>query len=296
MPLWLSAGRAVETQCSKCHFKVVCPAGRLATANAVRGDTLSFPRRRLRKGQPLFREGEHFQVLFAVRSGTFKSIVSSTGGREQVIGFDMGGELMGLDALAEGKHASASVALEDAEVCSIPYEQLVALSAGSADRLLGVSRLMSQEIVRKLGLTILMGSVGAEGRVASFLLNFSQRMHARGYSRTEFHMSMSRGEIGSYLGMTLETVSRAFSGLHQQRMLQVDRKHVHLLDLDGLSRAFDGTEPELASTPRVVDQHVARRDRQLFPSAHSTHNHQTVTRPDKAKGLLSGSRQGSLAA
>ena len=165
--------------------------------------------------------------------------MGATDGREQVTGFSMAGELMGLDGLAQGRHASTAVALEDAEICAIPYAHLSELAAGSTDLQHVISRLMSREIVREHSLMMLLGSMNAEERLAAFLLNVSQRMKARGWSASEFHLRMSRAEIGSYLGMKLETVSRTFSAFAQQGLLQVDKRHIRVLDLEGLSGLFE---------------------------------------------------------
>jgi CRP/FNR family transcriptional regulator len=232
------ATAAASTQCSKCHLKDLCLPRGLDSADVRRLDTLMFAQRRLKEGQRLVHEGEGFQFLYAVRSGTFKSAMTSRDGREQVTSFHMAGEMMGLDGLAQGKHASGSIALEDAEVCAIPYARLATLAATSTELQQVVSRLMSREIVREHGLMMLLGGMSAEERLAAFLLNLSQRLQARGYSPVEFHLRMSRAEIGSYLGMTLETVSRTFSAFQQQRLLEVDKKHVRIVDADGLARAF----------------------------------------------------------
>jgi CRP/FNR family transcriptional regulator, anaerobic regulatory protein len=225
--------------CSTCHLKDLCLPCGLNGVDLERLDALKFARRRVKEGQALYHEGDRFQFIYAVRSGTFKSTLNLRDGREQVTGFQMAGELLGLDGLASGKHASSAVALEDAEICAIPYAHLSDLAATSADLQHVISRLMSREIVREHSLMMLLGSMNAEERLAAFLLNISQRMKARGYSASEFHLRMSRAEIGSYLGMKLETVSRTFSAFAQQRLLEVDKKHVRITDLAGLQRAFD---------------------------------------------------------
>ena len=235
----LTAAVEPNTNCANCHLKDLCIPNGLAGAEVQRLDTLMFARRGLKEGQPLYHEGDTFQFLYAVRSGTFKSVMSSKDGREQVTAFHMTGEIMGLDGLANGKHASGSMALEDSEVCSIPYSQLAALAATNGELQQVVTRLMSREIVREHSLMMLLGSMSAEERLGAFLLNISQRMEARGYSSSEFHLRMSRAEIGSYLGMTLETVSRTFSSFQQQRLLVVDKKHVRIVDPDSLGRAFE---------------------------------------------------------
>lgn len=229
----------LKTLCSTCHLKDLCLPCGLTGHDVERLDGLMFTRRPVKMGQTLYREGDKFQFIYAVRSGTFKSGLTLKDGREQVTGFHMAGELMGLDGLAHGAHASSATALEDAEICAIPYAHLMELAAGNASMQHIVSRLMSREIVREHSLMMLLGSMNAEERLAAFLLNISQRMKARGYSPSEFHLRMSRAEIGSYLGMKLETVSRTFSAFQQQRLLEVDKKHIRILDLDGLTRAFE---------------------------------------------------------
>jgi CRP/FNR family transcriptional regulator len=190
-------------------------------------------------GESLFRERDRFQFIYAVRSGTFKTVTTLKDGREHVSGFQLAGDMLGLDGLADGHHASEAVALEDAEICAIPYAQLAALSAQNRELRDALTRLMSREIVREHNPMLLLGSMNAEERVAAFLLNISQRMKSRGYSAREFHLRMSRAEIGSYLGMKLETVSRTLSAFQQQRVLEVAKKHVRITDLDALSRSYE---------------------------------------------------------
>lgn len=229
----------LKTLCSTCHLKDLCLPCGLNGPDVQRLDGLMFARRKIKLGQTLYHEGDKFQFIYAVRTGTLKSSLTLKDGREQVTGFHMAGELLGLDGVAQGAHASTATALEDAEICAIPYAHLTELTANNSNMQHVVSRLMSREIVREHSLMMLLGSMNAEERLAAFLLNLSQRMKARGYSPSEFHLRMSRAEIGSYLGMKLETVSRTFSHFQQQRMLEVDKKHIRILDLDGLTRAFE---------------------------------------------------------
>jgi CRP/FNR family transcriptional regulator len=198
-----------------------------------------FGRRKVEMGETLYREGDKFRHIYAVRAGTFKSTLTLADGREQVSGFQIAGELMGLDGVAAGHHASTAIALEDTEVCAIPYAHLNELAQQSANLQMVMARLMSREIVREHSLMMLLGSMNADERLAAFLVNMSQRMKARGYSANEFHLRMSRAEIGSYLGMKLETVSRTFSAFQQQRLLEVDKKHIRILDLEGLKRQIE---------------------------------------------------------
>lgn len=229
----------LKTQCSTCHLKDICLPSELTAAEMRPLDGLLFGRRRVKEGQSAFREGDGLQYLYAVRSGTFKSVVTLEDGREQVTGFQMAGELMGLDAVATSKHASSAIALEDGEICSIPYAHLSELACANRALQQVVSRLMSREIVREHGLMALLGMMSAEERVSAFLPNISQRMKARGFSPREFYLRMTRADIGNYLGMTLETVSRTLSAFQQRGLLAVERRYVRIVDHEGLSRTFE---------------------------------------------------------
>jgi CRP/FNR family transcriptional regulator len=238
-PRIVSVIAPLSTQCSTCHLRDLCLPRDLASEDVRQLDGLATGRRRVSAGHTLYRAGEHFQFVYAVRSGTFKTSLGLSDGREQVSGFQMAGELMGLDGAAGGAYTGTATALEDAEICSISYDHLGEISArgGSLQNVLG--RLMSREIVREHSLMLLLGSMNAEERLAVFLLNLSQRLKARGYSAVEFHLRMSRAEIGSYLGMKLETVSRTFSALQQKGLLEVDKRYIRIVDLDALKRAFE---------------------------------------------------------
>jgi CRP/FNR family transcriptional regulator len=229
----------LKTQCSTCHLRELCLPCGMASPDVQRLDEMKFTRRRVKAEQPLFSAGERFHHLYAVRSGTLKSSLTTADGREQVSGFHLAGELIGLDGAANGTHASSATALEDTEVCAIPYEHLTEMSVGNAGMQRVVSRLMGREIVREHSLMMLLGSMNAEERLAAFLLNLSQRMKARGYSPAEFHLRMSRADIGSYLGMKLETVSRTFSAFQRDGLLDVDKRHIRILNLEGLQHVLD---------------------------------------------------------
>jgi len=234
-----AAVTALKTQCSSCHLRDLCLPCGMSEVDLDRLDGMKFTRRKVKAGQMLYREGDRFQYIHAVRSGTLKSSLMLSDGREQVSGFHIAGELVGLDGVAQGQHASATMALEDSEVCAISYAALSDLAAGTSGLQHIISRLMSREILREHSLMMLLGSMNAEERLAAFLLNLSQRYAARGYSEREFHLRMSRAEIGSYLGMKLETVSRTFSAFQQQRLLEVDKRHIRITNLEALKRQFE---------------------------------------------------------
>ena len=238
-PAAVGAVAAAGQQCSSCHLRDLCLPSGMDDINMARLDSMKFSRRKLKAGETLYQEGDRFQYLFAVRIGTLKSSLILSDGREQVSGFHIAGELVGLDGVAQGHHASATMALEDSEICAIPYAHLSEMASGTSGMQHVISRLMSREILREHSLMMLLGSMNAEERLAAFLLNLSQRYAARGYSGREFHLRMSRAEIGSYLGLKLETVSRAFSAFQQQRLLDVDKRHIRIVDLEGLERRFE---------------------------------------------------------
>ena len=193
-------------------------------------------RRRIRQGDTVYRAGDTFQFMYAVHSGSFKSTLPLADGGEQVGNFHMTGDLLGLDAMAEGRHSSCAVALEDSEISSLAFADLGPLCMAAAGMQGTLLRLISSEVVRCNAHCVLLGSLNSTQRVATFLLSLSQRLRVRGYSAVEFHLKMTRGEIGSFLGMKLETVSRTFTELQLQRLLQVDRRHIVITDPDGLAR------------------------------------------------------------
>lgn len=232
---------ALDTTCSACHLRELCLPCGMTGIKIERLDEMIFTRRRIKTGQTLYRQGDNFEFIHAVRRGTLKSTLTLSDGREQVSGFHIAGEQLGLDGVALGRHGTTVVALEDTEVCAIPYAHVAKMTvAGSATEHL-INRLMSREIVREHGLMMLLGSMNAEERLAAFLLNLAARLKARGYSASEFHLRMSRAEIGSHLGMKLETVSRTFSTFQKRGLLEVDKRHISIVDPEGLSRAFEVT-------------------------------------------------------
>ena len=230
---------SLRVACSSCSLRELClPAG-LDPGEMERVDRLVTSRRKLRRGEDLYRAGEPLAALFAIRSGFMKSCVLHEDGREQVAGFHMAGDLLGLDAIGSGTHTCDTVALEDSEVCEIPFPYLEQLSRELPSLQQQLHRIMSREIVRDYGVMLLLGSMSAEERLAAFLLNLSQRFTTRGYSPSEFRLRMTREEIGSYLGLKLETVSRAFSGFQDRGLIDVRQKHVRILDFPGLKALLD---------------------------------------------------------
>ena len=232
---------ALKVACSSCNLRELCLPVGLAPSDMVRLDTLVETRRSLKRGEALYSAGEAFKSLFAVRTGYFKTRVSAEDGRDQVTGFQMAGELIGFDGIGSERHTCDAIALEDSQVCVIPFAQLESLSREFGDLQRQLHKVMSREIVREHGVMLLLGSMRAEERLAAFLLNLTQRLQARGFSPTALVLRMTREEIGSYLGLKLETVSRAFSKFQDDGVLEVKQRQLRVLDEAALRQLVNGT-------------------------------------------------------
>jgi CRP/FNR family transcriptional regulator, anaerobic regulatory protein len=225
---------SMKVACSNCNLRELCMPVGLNAEELERIDEVVATRRKIKRGAMLFRNGEPFQALFAIRTGFFKTCVNAEDGRDQVTGFQMAGEIIGLDGIVNDHHTCDAIALEDAEVCVMPFDRITELSREVNALQHHVHRIMSREIVREHGVMLLLGSMRAEERLAAFLLNLIQRLHARGFSRHELVLRMTREEIGSYLGLKLETVSRTFSKFAEDGLVEVRQRHVRIVDAVGL--------------------------------------------------------------
>ncbi len=238
----------LKVACSNCNLRELCLPVGLSMSDVDKLEELVATRKRIKRGDSLFRAGDRFESLYAVRLGFLKSTVVSADGREQVTGFHMAGELVGMDGISGEQHSCDTVALEDTEVCVIPYDRIEEVASSVPALRSHFHKVMSREIVREHGVMLLLGSMHAEERLAAFLLNLSQRFEARGYSRSEFVLRMTRAEIGSFLGLKLETVSRALSRFATDGLIEVNQKHVRIVDPEGLRSIMAGQGPH--SEPR----------------------------------------------
>ena len=220
--------------CSSCNMRELCMPVGLTEEELIHIDDLVGARRKVLRGAPLYQIGETFRNLYAIRTGFFKTVVSVEDGRDQVTGFQMAGEILGLDGIVNDTHACDAIALEDAEVCVIPFDHLEQLSTNVSSLQRHMHKMMSREIVRDQGVMMLLGSMRADERVAAFLLNLAQRLQARGFSPQEMILRMTREEIGSYLGLKLETVSRSFSKFVAEGVVEVKQRQVRILDSNAL--------------------------------------------------------------
>lgn len=224
----------LKTACSTCSMQELCLPGGLESSEVLAIERLVTARRRLRKGETLYQTREAFLGLYALRFGSTKTAILASDGHEQVSGFHMVGDIVGLDGIGTGEHTCDCSALEDTEVCLLPFAKLEELARHVPSLQQHLHRVMSREIVREHGVMLLLGTMRAEERLAVFLLNLSQRYQRRGYSATEFNLRMTREEIGSFLGLKLETVSRLFSRFQDEGLIEVQQRAVRLVKLDAL--------------------------------------------------------------
>ena len=235
-PMAPLSSSAIRVACSSCNLRELCMPMELSDDELDKVDGLVASRRRIKRGSSLFRSGDKFTNLYAIRTGFFKTCITSEDGRDQVTGFQMAGEVIGLDGIVNDHHTCDAIALEDADVCLMPFGRIEELSTEIPSLQRHVHKIMSREIVREHGVMLLLGSMRAEERLAAFLLNLVQRLHARGFSRTELVLRMTREEIGSYLGLKLETVSRTFSKFVEEGTVEVKQRHVRILNADALKQ------------------------------------------------------------
>jgi CRP/FNR family transcriptional regulator, anaerobic regulatory protein len=205
-------------------------------------DQLVNTRRAIKRGHSLFKNSDPFNALFAIRSGFFKTSLITEDGREQITGFQMAGEILGLDGIVNEAHTCDATALEDSEVCVMPYDRIEEISREVNALQHHVHKIMSREIVREHGVLLLLGSMRAEERLAAFLLNLVQRLQDRGLSKTELVLRMTREEIGSYLGMKIETVSRTFSKFADEGLIAVNQRNIRITDAQALKKIVNPSQ------------------------------------------------------
>ena len=234
----MPAMRKFEVTCASCNLREMCLPEGLSDDEMQRMENLVYSRRKVKRGESLFRAGDKFTSVYAIRVGFFKTTLMHADGREQVTGFQMPGELLGLDGIGAGNHSSNAVALEDCEVCVLPFALIEEIGREIPALQRHLQSVLSREIVRDHGVMMLLGSMRAEERLAAFLLNLSKRFIRRGWSACDFHLRMTRDEIGSYLGLKLETVSRLFSKFQGDGLMEVNQKHVRIGDIAGLEQVL----------------------------------------------------------
>jgi len=225
---------AQHIKCQNCSISELCLPFTLNDQELTTLDDIIDRKRPIHKGDKIFADGQEMHALFAVRSGTFKTFTVNEQGEEQITGFHLAGDLLGFDAIADTEHKSFAQALETSMVCEIPYNNLDTLSNTMPKLKKQVLRLMSNEIRTDQEMLTLLNRKNAEQRVATFLVNLSDRYHARGLSATEFRLTMTRSDIGNYIGLTVETISRLLNRFHKNSLIKVDGKFITILAIDEL--------------------------------------------------------------
>ncbi|MYM91518.1 fumarate/nitrate reduction transcriptional regulator Fnr [Rugamonas sp. FT82W] len=246
---------AAQSKCGMCGFKNLCLPQGLNESEMGRLDKIIGRRRRVERDENLCRMEQPFHSLYAVRFGHFKTSRVNHSGQQQITGFQMAGELLGMDAIGSGQHACGVVALEDSEVCEIPFARLQELFAEVPQLLRHFHRIMSQEIMREQNAMLFLGNMRAEQRFATFLLNLSTRYAARGYSPNSFQLRMSREDIGDYLGLTIESISRLLSRFRASGWIAVDKRELTILDHPSLESLATGMPaPAAGARPAIMMQ------------------------------------------
>lgn len=231
----------LKVACKRCTLHQLCLPIGIDPADLEQLDGIITRRRPMKRGEHLFQHGDAFRAIYAVRSGSFKTYSLTGEGGEQITGFHLPGELIGLDAITSQRHPCAARALESASYCEIPFDRLEDLSGRLPSLRQQLLRMMSRELLNDQELLMLLGKKSADARLATFLLSLSARFKERGFSPSQFRLSMSRNDIGNYLGLAVETVSRLFTRLQEQGVVAVEGKAVELRDLDALMELARGT-------------------------------------------------------
>ena len=241
----------IRVACRSCSLSSLCLPMGLTPEDVERLDEIVKRTRPLHRGDLLFGAGDRFRSLFVIKTGSVKTFAPNPEGGEQVLGFHLPGEIMGLDAIDKDIHACSARVLETSAICEIPFARLEELSAMIPSLQHQLFRLLSKEIAHDTDMLLLIGKKSADERLAAFLISISRRLQKRGLSPNDFYLSMSRHEIGNYLGLAVETVSRLFTRFQDEGLMRVDRKHIELFDIAALESLIGST----AQNRRQHQQH-----------------------------------------
>lgn len=219
-----------QAHCKDCSLAPLCLPLSLNNDDMDALDEIVKRGRPLKKGEFLFRQGDAFGSVFAVRSGALKTFSITDGGEEQITGFHLPSELVGLSGMDTEAYPVSAQSLETTSVCEIPFERLDELSEQLPQLRRQLMRVMSREIRDDQQMMMLLSKKTADERIATFLVNLSARFRARGFSAQQFRLAMSRNEIGNYLGLAVETVSRVFTRFQQNGLIAAEGKEVRIID------------------------------------------------------------------
>ena len=221
----------LKVSCKNCSLRELCFTQGMNEDDMSSMDAVVEQTKPLHKSDFLYREGDKATAIYAVRSGCVKTVTESANGDEQIVGFHLAGELLGLDGFADGEHTCNALALETSSVCELPLDQLENLCHVMPSLQRQMRRIMGKEVSAEHKQLLLLGKMSSEERLASFLLGLSTRMQERNWKVDEFNLSMPRQDIANYLGMAVETVSRLFASFQNEKLIAVDRRHITILDM-----------------------------------------------------------------
>lgn len=221
----------LKVSCKNCSLRELCFTQGMNEEDMNSMDAVVEQTKPIHKSDFLYREGDKATAIYAVRSGCVKTVTESANGDEQIVGFHLSGELLGLDGFADGVHTCNALALETSSVCEMPLDQLENLCKLMPSLQRQMRRIMGKEVSAEHKQLLLLGKMSSEERLASFLLGLSARMHERNWKADEFNLSMPRQDIANYLGMAVETVSRLFASFQNEKVIAVDRRHITILNM-----------------------------------------------------------------
>ena len=224
----------LKVSCKECNLRELCFPHGMSEEELTNMEAVVDQPKPLHKNDFLYRDGDSTRAIYAVRSGCVKTMTESANGDEQIVGFHLPGELLGLDGFADGVHTCNALALETSSVCELPLDQLENICCELPSLQKQMRRIMGKEVSNDHKLLLLLGKMTAEERLASFLLSLSARMEERHWKENEFNLSMPRQDIANYLGMAVETVSRLFANFQNEKIIDVDRRHITILDMQRL--------------------------------------------------------------
>lgn len=228
----------LKLSCSQCNLRELCFPYGMPEQDLNRLDAVVQRRRPMIKGEYLYREGDPAKAIYAVRSGSLKTLVESPNGDEQIVGFHLAGELVGLDGFRDDKHTCSCIALETSSVCELPVHSLEELCEQVPELQKQMRRIMGKEVATDHAMLLMLGKMSAEEKLASFLLSLSRRMEERHWKADDFVLSMPRQDIANYLGLAVETVSRLFASYQQEGTIDVDRRRIHIRDMQRLEQVI----------------------------------------------------------
>lgn len=229
-----------RVSCGNCRLNTICLPISLHIDDIDKLNSIVQRGKPLQKGDYLYRANEPFDSVYAIRSGAVKAMTLSDNGEEQVTGFYLPGEVVGMDGIADNRYTNSVIALETASVCEIPFNRMEELSLQIPNLQRHFFQLMSREITQDQQIITLLSKSSAEERIAALLLSISSRNSRRQLSATAFRLPMSRTDIGNYLGLTIETVSRIFTRLQKQDVIHVDKKEVLINNMEKLRSIANG--------------------------------------------------------